>query len=181
MNYDREIATAPIYKANITDNVINSSENYYTKIEQGTKTDSIGEQATPQLSSVHSQYNIHGGYPLHIQASTDESTVGFDDWTPQDSSYGAAWPFCGWIPKKIRRRIETLIYFSTGIFVIYVLVMISMILFGSGNHRSTNTSSYTMDDDDHYISAKNDDADYRAYWSNYKDDDDFYNAADDKY
>jgi hypothetical protein len=132
------------------------------------------------------QYTIHGEYHLHMKDSTDEvddnSTVFNEkDWTPQDSSYGGAFPFCGWIPKRIRRIIEKFIYFSTGLFVIYALVMISMILFGSGNHKSSVTdSSLDLDDDDHYI-AFNDDAEANAYNTVYKDDDDFYTVADDKY
>jgi hypothetical protein len=132
------------------------------------------------------QYTIHGAYPLHMKDSIDQgddnSTVFSEkDWTPQDSSYGGAFPFCGCIPKRIRRRIEKFIYFSTGLFVIYALVMISMILFGSGNHRSSRTnSSLNLYDDDHYI-AFNDDAEAKAYNTFYKDDDDFYSMADDKY
>lgn len=67
------------------------------------------------------------------------------EWTPPDSSYGAAIPLGGWIPKPIRRAIEwTVIALGTA-FVVYLIVMASMRVTDERNkmHNNTTNSFYS--------------------------------------
>jgi len=78
----------------------------------------------------------------------------FQDWTPQDSAYGAACPVCGWIPKNIRQLIEytllTLIIFS----IVYLIVTTSIRISSSSSSSSssaTNNSGGNLVDDDYFV------------------------------
>eukprot|EP00521_Asterionellopsis_glacialis_P009110 CAMPEP_0195286088 /NCGR_PEP_ID=MMETSP0707-20130614/3677_1 /TAXON_ID=33640 /ORGANISM="Asterionellopsis glacialis, Strain CCMP134" /LENGTH=431 /DNA_ID=CAMNT_0040345681 /DNA_START=113 /DNA_END=1408 /DNA_ORIENTATION=- len=73
----------------------------------------------------------------------------FQDWTPQDSAYGAACPVCGWIPKNIRQLIEytllTLIIFS----IVYLIVTTSIRISSSSSSSSSNNANLV--DDDYFV------------------------------
>lgn len=86
------------------------------------------------------------------------------EWTEQDSSYGAACPVCGFVPKKTRQFIEILLI-TIGIFLsLAVVVKISIILNEDHSSDHSSGSSTVKLDDDYYV----DDADTST--------DDFYNA-----
>jgi hypothetical protein len=107
------------------------------------------------------------------RSSHDRSKSGDEDsladfteaeWTKADSSYGAAIPFGGWIPKNIRRTIEATIIALLVVGLVYLVVATSIRL--SEEHQSSNsnaTVSGSSDygglnlDDDRYIDYSNDD------------------------
>lgn len=87
------------------------------------------------------------------------------DWTPEDSSYGAAFPFCGWVPKSLRQAFEKAMIALTGLLIIYAIVSIAILLTGDGDKKNGKTSTYSYDDfysidDDFYVRDQwNDDND----------------------
>lgn len=91
------------------------------------------------------------------------------EWTTPDSSYGAAFPCCGCIPKKTRRIIELCLIAIGSFLFIYVLIKFSVII-TTGSHKndqnSTNStggggSKYLETDDDFYVTNEYDDYNYR--------------------
>ena len=76
--------------------------------------------------------------------STSEGQI---EWTPQDSSYGAAVPAFGCIPKRIRKLLE-------GVFVVIILALLIFIVVKVGIMLKISSSSegkdISFDDDDHY-------------------------------
>lgn len=98
------------------------------------------------------------GHPRH--SLDDDSLADFDEseWTPHDSSYGAAIPVGGCIPKPIRRAIEWTCI-AVGIFGLVYLVITTSIHFsddvagGKSNGTDTATGadgSLYLDDDFYY-------------------------------
>ena len=74
----------------------------------------------------------------------------FEDWTPQDSSYGAAVPVCGWIPKRIRKLIEIIFFLLLTALIIFLVVKIGIIL--TSEHKSSSGTDVDLwTDDDRYI------------------------------
>jgi len=140
------------------------------------------------------------------KSSTGDSIADFDDseWTPPDSSYGAACPLCGCIPKRVRQMIEMTLITAMVFFLIYLVVRTSMKVAdahrqgggstgsaadsyfkrGSYNRTGTSSSSSTnvVTDDDVYVEkySYNDDVgntdDATAVDDKYDDD-----SSDDKY
>ena len=84
------------------------------------------------------------------QCSADENA----DWTPQDSSYGAAVRAFGWLPKRIRKLIEGFFVVLIATLLIYVAVKTGIKLKSSGNGNGEDT---IMNDDDYYIAFSADD------------------------
>ncbi|KAL3796950.1 hypothetical protein HJC23_000703 [Cyclotella cryptica] len=77
----------------------------------------------------------------------------FEDWTPQDSSYGAAVPAFGFIPKRIRKLIEIVFLLLVTAVLIYVVVKLGIILIGNEHSSSAGGGDLVIwNDDDHYIS-----------------------------
>jgi len=72
------------------------------------------------------------------------------DWTPHDSAYGAAFPFCGWIPKRLREAVERILVGVALIVVVYTIVTVGMTL-TNGLTRSSSSSSTVYTDDDFYV------------------------------
>lgn len=67
-----------------------------------------------------------------LSTYSDPSSSSTDvEWTPEDSSYGAAIPICGCVPKHIRRLIE------------YCLCIILLLSFIAGVIRLTSTFSHS--------------------------------------
>ena len=75
----------------------------------------------------------------------------FEDWTPQDSSYGAAVPVCGWIPKRIRKLIEIIFFLVLTALIIFLVVKIGIVLTSSEHQSSSGTDLDLWTDDDRYI------------------------------
>jgi hypothetical protein len=118
--------------------------------------------------------------PSHLSHSSintrgEDSLANFDEseWTPPDSSYGAAIPVAGWIPKAIRRTIEwTLIALGVA-GLAYVIVTTSIRISDETskkyNGTSTGGTDYSYDggtglDDNIYSEYTNDD--YATQYSN---------------
>jgi hypothetical protein len=98
---------------------------------------------------------------LSIQSTVTEDFQE-QDWTPQDSSYGAAFPCCGWVPKSIRQTVEKFLLAVAGVFVIYTIVTIAVLLLGDGESESGNANNFNVDDnfynyiyDDFYVKDQN--------------------------
>ena len=88
----------------------------------------------------------------------DESLGDFQDWTPPDSAYGAAFPVCGWVPKHYRRGIEaTLIALFVFVLVYFVVTTSIRLSLDQGSEASGNSGSKNkFSDDDYYIDYYND-------------------------
>jgi hypothetical protein len=139
----------------------------------------ILEEETRQVLKLPgtSQVGFQRDYSLSLQLpNADSVDTHFEegDWTQQDSSYGGAFPFCGWIPKRIRQCTESILLVVAGFATIYFIVTVAIKLTGSGG-SSSKSSTYDLNDD-HYIAAGNDDAEYATYNAYYDDDDDLYNG-----
>lgn len=91
----------------------------------------------------------------------DSDVVAFREWTPADSSYGAAIPVAGWIPKHIRRAIEATMIALTLMGLVYLVVTTSIKVTeharGVKNSTATDKSSATVDLNDDWYVAYNDD------------------------
>jgi hypothetical protein len=74
------------------------------------------------------------------------------EWTPQDSSYGAAVPACGWVPKRIRKLFEGIMFLIIVALLIFVIVKTGMHLKSSGSWEENRYFS----DDDHYVANDGD-------------------------
>jgi hypothetical protein len=106
-----------------------------------------------------------------------DSLADFDDseWTKQDSSYGAAIPFGGMIPKNIRRTIESTVIALLVIGLVYLVVATSIRVTEDSTRHSNSTSNGSLNlDDDRYIAY---DDRYDTYGSN----NDAYSNGDDTY
>jgi len=108
---------------------------------------------------------------LDIQATRTESTDGEVEWTPQDSSYGAAFPCFGFVPKRIRQAIERVLIVISLILTIYMIVSTAIKL-SSGLSSSSSSSNLHMDDDFYVENGADDDANWNAYYNTYDDDND---------
>ena len=55
---------------------------------------------------------------------TADSIANFEEseWTPPDSSYGAACPVCGFIPKRVQQMIKMTLIAAMVFFLIYLVV-----------------------------------------------------------
>lgn len=92
---------------------------------------------------------IQTPYTLSTTFSHDHNTNADDsygvDWTPQDSAYGATCPCGGWIPRKIRRILETTVLILASLILFYAIIKASITLTneikGSGEN-DVDSSAY---------------------------------------
>jgi hypothetical protein len=100
--------------------VMKSSSNDHDKRQQHPKSSSSTTATAPQ----------HPHHPIAVAHRTrsQDSLADFDEseWTPQDSSYGAACPVCGSVPKHVRRAVEFSMISLLVLAFIYFLVMTSI-------------------------------------------------------
>ena len=75
------------------------------------------------------------------------------EWTPQDSSHGAAVPALGWVPKRIRKLLEIILVLILMTLLIIVVVKTGIKLKSSGSGRG---GDIYFDDDDHYVAFNGD-------------------------
>ena len=119
-----------------------------------------------ELSKLHK-----GLQPVENDAMTIETRRTLPvEWTSPDSSYGAAFPCCGFIPKKTRRVIELCLLGLASFLFIYILIKFSVII-TSGLHKNgqnptnaTGGSKYLETDDDFYVTNE---ANYDDHYFNY--------------
>ena len=110
-------------------------------------------------------------------STDDDSLDDFDEneWTPQDSSYGAAIPICGWVPKRLRQFIEaTLIGFI--VFALVYFVVTTSIQIQENKHSGNHHSYYNGSS---YVDANKFDDDWYVEFSQYANDKDDYFTNDD--
>eukprot|EP00563_Minutocellus_polymorphus_P009592 CAMPEP_0181024110 /NCGR_PEP_ID=MMETSP1070-20121207/2397_1 /TAXON_ID=265543 /ORGANISM="Minutocellus polymorphus, Strain NH13" /LENGTH=424 /DNA_ID=CAMNT_0023101145 /DNA_START=174 /DNA_END=1448 /DNA_ORIENTATION=+ len=93
--------------------------------------------------------------PYDLNRSRSDYTAPFDDteeWTPDDSAYGAACPVFGWIPKPIRKIIEASFIFALVLLFVVVVISASIKMSdksgtnGSSGNGSGGNNGYTDDD-----------------------------------
>lgn len=163
------------------------------------KRDSLEYSSDGQAAAAH-RMAAHSWWTYEEDADNDETPFHENDWTPPDSSYGAAIPVGGWIPKPIRRLIEFLTIGAVITAIVYFIIATSIkISHGEDYYLSKNAttnltttnnenSGYVDLDDDRYIeydrsnnndddnAANNDDDDQTRndgyYNNNYVNDDD---------
>ena len=93
------------------------------------------------------------------------------EWTPPDSSYGAAIPVAGWIPKHIRRLIE---FSVSALFVMLVVYIVITTSINTDRHQNTKYNNSLIElDDDLYVQYDD------LYFFKY--DDDIYDAEEEEY
>jgi len=124
-----------------------------------------------QLSSAYPLDAIES-FKTNATGSSGQMARKFDDtdWTPQDSAYGAAFPFCGFIPKRIREAIERILIALAVLTILYWLVTIAMKL--TSGLSSSRLSKQNIYLDDMYLDDINFNDDF------YVNDDDTYYADD---
>jgi len=84
----------------------------------------------------------------NISRKTRSTSEGQIQWTPQDSSYGAAVPAFGFIPKRIRKLLEGVIFVILVCLLLFVVVKVGIMLKISSFDGGQDIE---FDDDDHYI------------------------------
>ncbi len=73
------------------------------------------------------------------------------EWTPQDSSYGAAVSAFGWLPKRIRKLAESVFVVVAIAILLYAVVKIGAEINHAHHSSSSGGDLYDLGDDDHYI------------------------------
>jgi len=73
------------------------------------------------------------------------------DWTPQDSSYGAALSAFGCLPKPIRKLTEAVFVILAIATLVYVVVKIGAEISIYTHNSASSGGDLDLDDDDHYI------------------------------
>ena len=100
--------------------------------------------------------------PYHFmssnQSSSDHKYTSEDniEWTPQDSSYGAACQMFGWVPKRLRKIAEGIMLVIILGLLIFGIIKTGMYMKASG---SGEEASY-FSDDDHYVANDRDSEDH---------------------
>jgi len=129
----------------------NQDEKYRSppqRVERIMKMESPGPYSLERMSSwlTHSSAGS-----LH---DFDES-----EWTPKDSSYGAAIPVAGWIPKNTRRLIEYSLIMIVLLFFVYLVVATSIRITddNAGTDTDDDNGFVNLDDDYYNVSKYGDD------------------------
>jgi hypothetical protein len=121
--------------------------------------------------------NSARGTVVSVESFSDE------EWTPQDSAYGAACPVCGCLPKHIRRGIEFTLIVMLIFLLVYMVVTTSIRV--NADHASGKTgshSSQSLRDDDYFVetgSGGSSSTTVAATDDTINDVDDLYGSADD--
>ena len=110
----------------------------------------FSDESSPTSLPYHHQSSSWGaGLPSKQQ---DEDIP--IEWTRQDSSYGAAISAFGWLPKRIRKLLESFFVVLAIAILVYVVVKIGAEI--SHTHSSASSGGdFDLDDDDHYIAHNN--------------------------
>jgi hypothetical protein len=70
------------------------------------------------------------------------------EWTPPDSSYGAAIPVAGWIPKSWRRSMEWIVLAAVAAIVVVLIVRTSLKANDNNNSGGSNSKRYHYTNND---------------------------------
>jgi hypothetical protein len=113
----------------------------------------------PRLARPSTFHRITSWMTATSSQHDEESVLDFQEseWTPPDSSYGAAIPVFGWVPKTTRRYIEFLLMLLLIAGLVYLVVTISFIISEARHDNSINNGG-TLDflDDDRYVDYTDD-------------------------
>jgi hypothetical protein len=92
--------------------------------------------------------NTTTNFPRTLSSRSQDSLADFHDseWTPQDSSYGAACPVCGCVPKHVRRLVEFSMISAIILGFVYFLVMTSINVSSSSSLSSSSSALDTSSD-----------------------------------
>jgi len=106
-------------------------------------------------NNINRNNNYDTSIPISRTKSAQDSIADFDDseWTPPDSSYGAACPVCGFIPKHVRQMIEMSLIAAMVFLLIYLLVTTSMKI--ADAHRQEGGADGDISAADQYFSSNN--------------------------
>lgn len=129
-------------------------DDYIRKEQMNRKITMTQEQGSKSYSNLYAAYPQERVQTLSMQSTVTDNEFTERDWTPQDSSYGAAFPWCGWVPKSKRQLIEKIMIALAGLFVIWLITTIAMLL--TSSDKKNGSSSYGDDDslqldDDFYV------------------------------
>mmetsp|Transcript_3794 Transcript_3794/g.4650 ORF Transcript_3794/g.4650 Transcript_3794/m.4650 type:complete len:169 (-) Transcript_3794:228-734(-) len=149
------------YEANYSSsdyNVVSRAERekaQYILKEQMKRSKMLEEENRQYLNMSYPHNRINS---LSIQSTaTGETEFNDTDWTPPDSSYGAAFPFCGWVPKRIRQGTEKFMIALALFLLVYVIVSIAIRITGDGRSSSYKHDDFSIGDDAFYVADVDDD------------------------
>mmetsp|Transcript_2908 Transcript_2908/g.4028 ORF Transcript_2908/g.4028 Transcript_2908/m.4028 type:complete len:139 (-) Transcript_2908:281-697(-) len=124
----------------------------------------MAETADPRLPSSNyhrysadaNQLSTNDAQSNQNEAIDLESVV----WTRPDSSYGAACPICGFLPKRIRKKMEYIILLSLATLFVGFVITASIRLSNDKSKGDGDKSSYSVPkkwdyDDDYYFDEYN--------------------------
>ena len=146
----------------------------------------------PQRNTILSHHDIVNGsnrrtsitHPSSVHTTTTTNHTDTDDitpidpvsdfddteWTPMDSSYGAAIPLAGWIPKGIRRTIEFTVLVGLALIIVVLVVETSL---RSSNHKNNTSSNNNNNNNNAAVvtTTTTEDGGGVAWYTNYTNDD----------
>mmetsp|Transcript_10947 Transcript_10947/g.15407 ORF Transcript_10947/g.15407 Transcript_10947/m.15407 type:complete len:298 (+) Transcript_10947:129-1022(+) len=144
-----------------------SPESDYVAKEQRIRAEMMSKESASQNENSKNIDNNDGQYVLYSDTSSVTTAgMGFDEteWTPQDSAYGAAFPCCGWIPKRTRQAIESTIIALAFFIFVFLVVKFSIAIStdssndgNNSNQKASDASAYANLDDNFYIDDQKDD------------------------
>jgi hypothetical protein len=159
------------YNASFMSSSVGEENRYYGGIMKPTAATTTGNSGggtivphpTTNMTAIQKQ-EISTSAFLFRRTMSQDSIGSFKDneWTPPDSSYGAACPVCGCIPKHVRRMVEFTLIAIMVVGFVYLLITTSINLSderdtSKSQHRhnnstaSSSSSSSSLTDDDLYL------------------------------
>lgn len=123
-----------------------------------------GNAADPKAAAAaHNNINdtftrIASWITVNSSQHDEEDVQDFEEseWTPPDSSYGAAIPLFGWIPKKTRQNVELSILLVLVMLLVYLMVVLSIMISEARRDDSLAEDTALNLDDDRYIGYNDD-------------------------
>jgi hypothetical protein len=166
---------------NCRDNIDETTDHYQAMDEDGVFRDSPLSNCSVRLPA-HPPSSAP--IPWHTHDDDDDETLRDfreSDWTPPDSSYGAAIPVAGWIPKPIRRMIESTLIVLGTVGLVYLIITTSIRITGDNNSSNNNRQNNgSVNGTQSGGNNNNNNMDY-YYVNNQENNNDFGVANDDEY
>lgn len=156
---------------NVRDSDAKFSQNHIDKSKYVSKEQRLrlqqleGEKEKYLWSSAYMARRVTSTSTIRSQQSGDFHNA---DWTPQDSAYGAAFPFCGWIPKGLREAFERFLVAVALVILVYTIVTVGMKLTNGLTGSRTKSDATVYTDDDFYVEETS----YNLYYDDDTDDTD---------
>lgn len=115
----------------------------------------VSDESSTNADLPYLHVHPDAGWGTELRNKQQGQQEGSIEWTPRDSSYGAAVSACGWVPKRIRRLIEAVFVILTFAILVFIVIKIGQEI-SSHAHSSGSVGDLDLDDDDHYIAHNND-------------------------